>query len=155
MWKEFKQFAMRGNVTDMAIGVIIGGAFGNVVTSLVNDVLMPPLSFLIGKLNLSEHYLNLSRTKYESLQAAKEAGAPTLNYGMFLTTVADFLVVSAAIYLVIRQINRFRSRQEQAPPTAEPVLKSCRYCMAPVDARAVRCPSCTSHLGIRTTIRSG
>ena len=126
MLKEFKEFAMRGNVLDMAIGIIIGAAFGKIITSFVGDVLMPPIGLLLGQVDFSDLYLNLSGTDYASLAAAREAGAATLNYGAFLNTVIDFVIVAFAIFLLIKQINRFAKKPaapaEPPPPPAEQVL---------------------------------
>jgi large conductance mechanosensitive channel len=116
MFKEFKAFAMRGNVIDLAVGVIMGGAFGKIVTSLTNDILMPPLGLLLGQVNFSNLYINLSAKEYPSLDAAKAAGAATINYGLFLNTVIDFTLVAFAIFLVIKQINRFAKAPEAAAP---------------------------------------
>lgn len=116
MLKEFREFAMRGNVLDMAIGIIIGGAFGKIVSSLVSDVLMPPLGLLMGKVDFSSLFLNLSGTPQPSLTAAKAAGAPTINYGVFLQTVFDFIIIAFAIFLLVKQINRFKKAEAPAPP---------------------------------------
>ena len=116
MWKEFKEFAMRGNVIDLAIGLVIGAAFGRIVTSFVNDILMPPLGLLLGNMNFADLYINLSGGTYESLEDAKEAGAATINYGLFINTIIDFLIVAFAIFLIVKQINRFKRKQEAAPP---------------------------------------
>ncbi|MCP9455194.1 MAG: large-conductance mechanosensitive channel protein MscL [Nitrospira sp.] len=120
MLKEFKEFAMRGNVLDMAIGVIMGGAFGKIVSSLVSDVLMPPLGLILGKVDFSSLFINLSDTSYPSLVAAKAAGAPTLNYGVFLQSVFDFLIIAFAIFMVVKQINRFKREAPSPPPPAPP-----------------------------------
>jgi large conductance mechanosensitive channel len=117
MLKEFKEFAMRGNVLDMAIGVILGGAFGKIVSSLVSDVLMPPLGLLMGKVDFSSLFINLSDTSYPSLVAAKAAGAPTLNYGVFLQSVFDFLIISFVIFMLVKQVNRFKKEAPAPPPT--------------------------------------
>lgn len=116
MLKEFREFAMRGNVLDMAIGVIIGGAFGKIVSSLVSDVLMPPIGLLMGKVDFSSLFLNLSGSTHQSLAAAKAAGAPTVNYGVFLQTVFDFIIIAFAIFLLVKQINRFKKAEAPAPP---------------------------------------
>jgi len=116
MLKEFKEFALKGNVLDMAIGIIIGAAFGKIVSSLVSDVLMPPLGLVLGKVDFSSLFLNLSGTAHPSLAAAKAAGAPTVNYGVFLQTVFDFIIVAFAIFLLVRQVNRFKKEQPPAPP---------------------------------------
>jgi large conductance mechanosensitive channel len=121
MLKEFKAFAMRGNVLDMAIGVIIGGAFGKIVSSLVSDVLMPPLGLLMGKVDFSSLFINLSDTSHPSLVAAKAAGAPTLNYGVFLQSVFDFLIIAFVIFLLVKQVNRFKNEAPPPPPPAPPV----------------------------------
>ena len=116
MLKEFKEFAMKGNVLDMAIGVIIGGAFGKIITSLVSDVLMPPLGLLLGKVDFSSLFLNLSGTPQPSLAAAKAAGAPTVNYGVFLQTVLDFIIIAFVIFILVKQVNRFKKEAPPAPP---------------------------------------
>ena len=142
MLKEFKEFAMRGNVLDMAVGIIIGAAFGKIITSFVGDILMPPLGLLLGKVDFSNLFLSLSG-QYPSLAAAKAAGAPTINYGMFLNTVLDFLIVAFAIFLLIRQVNRFMPKP--APP-APAATKDCPYCLSAVPLKATRCLHCTSDL---------
>ncbi len=144
MWKEFKEFALRGNVIDMAVGIIIGGAFGKIVSSLVNDVLMPPIGLLLGKVDFSNLYINLSGVRYASLAEAKAAGAPTINYGAFLTTVIDFLIVAFVIFLVVRAINRLRRERPAAAPA--PLTKECPYCHSVIHIKATRCPHCTSEL---------
>lgn len=116
MLKEFRDFAMRGNVLDMAIGVIIGGAFGKIVSSLVSDVLMPPIGLLLGKVDFSSLFLNMSGTPQPSLAAAKAAGAPTLNYGVFLQSVFDFIIVAFVIFMLVKQVNRFKKEAPPAPP---------------------------------------
>ena len=140
--KEFKEFAMRGNVLDMAIGIIIGAAFGKIISSFVADILMPPLGLLLGKVDFSSLFVSLSGT-YPSLAAAKAAGAPTLNYGVFLNTVLDFLIVAFAIFLLIRQVNRFMPKPA---PAAPPATKDCPYCLSAVPLKATRCLHCTSDL---------
>ncbi len=144
MLKEFKEFAMRGNVMDMAVGIIIGAAFGKIVSSLVNDIIMPPIGLLLGRVDFSNLFLNLSGAHYDSLGAAKAAGAATINYGVFLNTVLDFIIVAFAIFLLIRQINRLKRKQE-APPAA-PTTKNCPYCLSAIAIQASRCPYCTSEL---------
>jgi large conductance mechanosensitive channel len=116
MLKEFRDFAMKGNVLDMAIGVIIGGAFGKIVSSLVSDVLMPPIGLLLGKVDFSSLFLNLSGTPQPSLAAAKAAGTPTINYGVFFQTVLDFLIIAFVIFMIVKQVNRFRKAEAPAPP---------------------------------------
>jgi large conductance mechanosensitive channel len=142
MFKEFKEFIMRGNVVDLAVGIIIGGAFGKIITSLVGDVLMPPLGKLMGNMDFSGLFINLSGTPYPSLAAAKSAGAATINYGLFINTVIDFIIVAAAIFILIKQVNRLKKPAEAAPPSA----KECPYCLTHVPVKATRCPACTSEL---------
>ena len=146
MLKEFKAFAMRGNVLDMAIGVIIGGAFGKIVTSLVNDIIMPPIGLVLGKVDFSNLYLNLSGVQYASLAEAKAAGAATINYGLFLNTVLDFVIVAFALFLVIRQVNRLTARP--VPAVAAPATKECPFCCSTIPIKATRCPHCTSELNL-------
>jgi large conductance mechanosensitive channel len=142
MFKEFKEFALRGNVLDLAIGVIIGAAFGKIVTSFTADILMPPLGLLLGKVDFSSLFINLSGTAYPSLAAAKAAGAPTINYGLFLNNVLDFMLVAFAVFLLIKQVNRF------LPKTApdKPATVDCPFCASSIPAKAQRCPFCTSEL---------
>ncbi len=145
MLKEFKEFAVRGNVLDMAVGIIIGAAFGKIITSFVNDILMPPIGLLVGKVDFTNLFLQLTPQHYETLGEAKKAGAATINYGIFLNTVLDFLIVSFAIFLLIRQINRLK-RQAEAPPAA-PAIKECPYCASSIPIKAIRCAHCTSNVG--------
>jgi large conductance mechanosensitive channel len=140
MLKEFKEFAMKGNVLDMAVGIIVGAAFGKIVSSFVNDVLMPPIGRLTGKMDFSNLYLNLSGKDYSSLAEAKAAGAATLNYGLFINTVLDFLIVAFAVFLLVRQVNRLRTKE--MPPV--PATKDCPFCVSAIPIKAVRCPHCTS-----------
>ena len=142
MFKEFKEFAMRGSVLDMAIGIVIGAAFGKIVGSFVDDVLMPPIGRLLGHVDFSNLFLNLSAGHYDTLAAAKEAGAATLNYGVFLNTVINFLIVAFAIFLLVRQVNRMKRQPAPATPTA----KDCPYCQMSVPLKATRCPHCTSEM---------
>lgn len=148
MFKEFKEFAMRGNVVDMAVGIIIGGAFGTIVKSLVADVLMPPLGLLLGGVDFSNFFVVLKQGAtagpYAALAEAQAAGAVTINYGVFLNTVISFIIVAFAIFLLIRGINRLR-REEEAPP-AEPTTKDCPFCLSSIPIKASRCPNCTSDL---------
>jgi large conductance mechanosensitive channel len=141
MLKEFKAFAMRGNVVDLAIGIIIGAAFGKIITSLVSDVLMPPIGLLLGKVDFSNLFLNISGKSYANLAEAKAAGVPTINYGLFLNTVIDFLIVAFVIFLLVRQINRWN---KPAPPPV--TTKECSYCATSIPLKATRCPNCTSEL---------
>lgn len=146
MFKEFKEFVMRGNVMDLAIGIIIGVAFGKIVTSFVSDVLMPPLGLLLGKVDFSNLYINLSGTHYDTLKAAKEAGAATINYGLFLGTVIDFLIVAFAIFVVISQINKMKRKPVEESPTTH----ECAFCLSTIPIKATRCPQCTSDLKTAT-----
>jgi large conductance mechanosensitive channel len=143
MWKEFKDFAMRGNVIDMAIGIIIGTAFGKIITSFVNDILTPPIGLLLGNVDFSNLFISLSGEHYATLAAAQEAGAVTINYGLFINTVLDFIIVAFVIFLFVRQIGRIR--REEAPPP-EPTTKECPYCRSTIPLQATRCPHCTSQL---------
>ncbi len=142
---EFKTFIMRGNVMDMAVGVIIGAAFGKIVTSLVNDILMPPIGLALGKVDFSNLFVSLTGQTYASLAEAQKAGAPTLNYGLFLNTVINFLIVAFTIFLVIKQINLLQ-RPKAAPAPAAPTTKDCSYCYTAIPLKATRCPHCTSAL---------
>jgi large conductance mechanosensitive channel len=144
VFKEFKEFAMRGNVLDMATGIIIGAAFGKIVSTFVSDVLMPPIGLLLGKVDFSNLFLNLSGKPITTLAEAKAAGAATINYGLFLNTLIDFLIVAFAIFLLIRQVNRLK-RQPQPTPAAPPT-KDCPYCVSSIAIKASRCPHCTSEL---------
>jgi large conductance mechanosensitive channel len=144
MIKEFKEFVMKGNVLDMAVGIIIGAAFGKVVTSFVTDVLMPPVGLLLGKVDFSNLFINLSGKSFESLADAKKAGAATLNYGLFLNTTIDFLIVGFAIFILVRQVNRMK-RQAPAPAPA-PAARVCPFCFTDIPEKASRCPHCTSTL---------
>jgi large conductance mechanosensitive channel len=142
MFKEFKEFAMKGNVMDMAVGIIIGVAFGKIISSFVSDVLMPPIGLLLGKVDFSNLFLNLSGTAYPSIAAAKEAGAATLNYGVFLNTVIDFLIVAFAIFLVVKQMNRMKRAEAPVPVTT----KDCPFCASAIPLKATKCPHCTSEI---------
>ena len=144
MLKEFKAFAMRGNVLDMAIGIIIGVAFGKIVTSFVNDVVMPPIGLLLGKVDFSNLFIDLSGKSYATLAEAKAAGAATIKYGVFLNTVVDFIIVAFVIFMLVRQINRMKRQPEVAPPP--PTTKECAYCLSSIAIKATRCPHCTSEL---------
>ena len=150
MLKEFKEFAMRGNVLDMAVGIIIGAAFGGIVTSLVNDVIMPPIGLLLGNVDFSNLFAVLKDGKtagpYASLAAAKAAGAVTLNLGVFINTIINFVIVAFAIFLLVRSVNQLK-RQEQAPP-AVPATKDCPRCFTAIPIKATRCPHCTSELKV-------
>ncbi len=149
MLKEFKKFARRGNVVDMAVGIIIGGAFGTIVKSLVDDVLMPPLGLLIGGVDFTNFFVVLkegatTHGPYASLGAAKAAGAVTINYGVFLNSVISFMIVAFAVFLLIRAINAMHLQEQEA--AAPPATKECPYCASAIPIKATRCPSCTSQL---------
>lgn len=143
MLKEFKEFAAKGNVVDLAVAVIMGAAFGKIITSLVSDVIMPPIGLMLGDVNFNNLFISLSGT-YATLEEAKKAGAPTINYGTFLQAVFDFLIVAFVMFLLIKQINRIRSGKEAPPPET----KDCPFCIAVVPLKASRCPHCTSELKI-------
>lgn len=142
MIKEFKNFIMRGNVLDLAIAVIIGGAFGTVITSLVNDVIMPPIGLLLGNVNFSDLFINLSGTEYASLADAQAAGAATINYGLFINTIVNFIIIAFVIFLIIKAVNKAQKPKEEAAPTT----KKCPYCISEIAIEATRCPNCTSEL---------
>jgi large conductance mechanosensitive channel len=143
MFKEFREFAMRGNVLDMAVGIIIGIAFGAIVTALVNDIIMPPIGLALGRVDFTNLYINLSGGSYASLSAAKEAGAVTINYGVFVNAVINFIIVALVLFLIVRSMNKLR-RKEETP--AEPTTKDCPFCFSQVPIKATRCPHCTSQL---------
>jgi large conductance mechanosensitive channel len=140
--QEFKAFAVKGNVVDLAVGVIIGGAFGKIVTSFVSDVVMPPLGLLMGKVNFSDLFVDLSGKGFTTLKAAKDAGAPVISYGLFINTIIDFVIIAFVIFMVIKQINRFRKEPAPAPPNT----KDCPFCCVAIPLAAKRCPQCTSTL---------
>lgn len=142
MLKEFKEFVMRGNVLDLAVAVIIGGAFGKIVTSFVNDVLMPPIGLLLGGVDFADLFITLNGQAYASLADAQAAGAPTINYGVFLNTIIDFLIVAFVIFLIVRAANRAK----KPAPVAAPVTKECPHCFTTIPLKATRCPNCTSQL---------
>jgi large conductance mechanosensitive channel len=139
MFKEFRDFAARGNVIDLAVGVIIGAAFGKVVTSAVNDVVMPPIGMALGRVDFSNLFVALNGGTYASLAAAKEAGAPTLNYGMFLNTTLEFVIVAFAVFLLVKQVNRLKG-----PPVID--TRDCPFCYSKMALKATRCPACTSEV---------
>ncbi len=142
MLKEFKEFALRGNVMDLAIGIIIGGAFGKIVSSFVADVIMPLIGLLLGKINFANLFVNLGPEKYTTLVAAQEAGASTLNYGLFINAIVDFLIVAFVIFLVVKGINKM----QKPAPVAAPTTKKCPFCFTDIALEAKRCPNCTSQL---------
>jgi len=143
MIKEFKDFIMRGSVLDLAIGVIIGGAFGKIIASLVSDVLMPPIGMLLGKVDFSNLFINMSGGSYASLADAQKAGAATLNYGLFINNVINFLIIALVIFIIIKQVNRFT---KPALVPATPTTKECPFCYSNIPIKATRCPNCTSQL---------
>lgn len=146
MFKEFREFVNRGNMMDLAIGIIIGAAFGKIITSFVSDILMPPIGLLLGKVDFGNLYISLSGGHYDTLKAAKEAGAVTINYGVFLGTVIDILIVGFVIFLVIRQINRMKRKPEEPAPSTH----ECAFCLSSIPIKATRCPHCTSDLKTAT-----
>jgi len=149
MIKEFKEFIMRGNVIDLAIGFIIGAAFGKIVTSLVSDVLMPPVGLMLGKVDFSNLFVNLSGTAYTSLADARAAGAPTINYGLFVNTLLDFIILAFVLFLVVKGFNTAKRRMELAAKTTAaetPTTKECSHCFTSIPVKATRCPNCTSDL---------
>jgi len=143
MFKEFKKFAMQGNLVDMAVAFVMGGAFGKIVTSFINDIFMPPLGMLLGKVDFSKLFIDLSGQGHATLDAAKAAGAATINYGLFISALIDFLVVALIMFLIIKQMNKLRI---PAPAPAAPATKDCPFCLSAVPSKASRCPHCTSEL---------
>lgn len=142
MFKQFKEFIMRGNVLDLAVGVIIGAAFGKIVSSLVADIIMPPIGVILGKVDFSNLFVDLSGKGYQTLDAAKKAGAATINYGVFLNNVIDFLIVAFVIFIVVKEANKLK----KAPAVAAPTTKECPFCHTNIPIPATRCPNCTSQL---------
>jgi large conductance mechanosensitive channel len=148
MFEEFKKFVMRGNVLDLAVGVIIGGAFGAIVTSLVKDILMPPIGLLLGRVDFANLFIVLKQGEvagpYATLAVAQEAGAVTMNYGLFVNTIISFVIIALAVFLIVRAVGKLQ-RQEEAPP-AVPTTKECPHCATTIPIKATRCPHCTSQL---------
>jgi large conductance mechanosensitive channel len=142
MLKEFKDFALKGNVVDLAIAVILGAAFGKIVTSLTTDIIMPPIGLLLGGVNFTDLFIALDGNQYESLAAAQALGAPTINYGVFINTIIDFIIIAFVIFLIVKQINRTK----KAPAPAVPTTKECPHCFTQIPIPATRCPNCTSDL---------
>ncbi len=142
MWQEFKEFAFRGNVIDLAVGIIIGAAFGKVVSSLVNDIIMPPIGRVFGSVDFASLYINLSGQQFASMADAVKAGAPIIKYGLFFNNIIDFLIVALVIFMMIKSINKVR-REKPAP---EPDTKECKYCLSAIPIKASRCPHCTSEI---------
>jgi len=145
MIKEFKEFAMKGNVMDLAVGVIIGAAFGKIVTSLINDIIMPVIGLLLGKVDFSNLFINLSGGSYATLAEAKKAGAATLSYGLFVNALIDFLIIGLVIFMMVKWVNKLRRPAPAAAPAA-PTTKECPFCFTAIPVKAVRCPACTSEL---------
>jgi large conductance mechanosensitive channel len=144
MWKEFKTFIMRGNVLDLAIGVIIGGAFGAIVTSLVKDIIMPPIGLLLGNVNFTDLFIDLSGKSHTSLDAATKDGAAVIAYGNFFNTLINFLIIAIVIFIVVKAVNRLTAPKPVPPPP--PSTKECPYCISSIPIKATRCPNCTSQL---------
>lgn len=151
MWKEFRQFIARGNVIDLAVGVIIGAAFGRIVSALVEGVLMPPLGLLIGRVDFSSLFVVLGGAQDVplSLADAKARGIPVIAYGQLLNEIVSFLIVALAVFLIVKQVNRIKSGLSEPPPTAAPATKECPFCASTISVKATRCPQCTSALGGR------
>lgn len=149
MLKEFKAFIMRGNVLDLAVAVIIGGAFGTIVNSLVKDIIMPPIGLLLGRINFTDLFISLNGKPYDTLKIAQEAGAPTLNYGIFIQAIINFLIIGFVIFLLIKAANAFQKKEETPKP---PATKECPYCFSTISIKAVRCSNCTSELNIADNI---
>jgi len=143
MFKEFKEFAMKGNVIDLAVGVVIGGAFGKIVSSFVSDILMPPIGLLLGKVDFSELYVNLSGHSFASLSEAKKAGAATLNYGAFINQIIDFSIIAFSVFLVVEALNGLQKKSKSAEA---PTTKDCPFCISAVPIAAIKCSHCTSDL---------
>ncbi len=144
MWADFRKFVARGNVLDLAVAVIIGGAFGAIVTSLVNDVIMPPIGLILGHVDFKDLFVTLNRQSYPTLAAAKAASAPVIAYGQFLNTVINFLIVAFVVFVLVRQVSKLQRKPEPAP--AAPTTKDCPYCCTAIPLQAKRCPNCTSQL---------
>jgi large conductance mechanosensitive channel len=144
--KKFRDFAMKGNVIDMAVGIVIGASFGKIATSLVNDVIMPPIGMLLGRVDFNNLYISLNGKVYESLDAAKKAGAATVNYGAFINNVLDFLIVAFAMFIIVQWYQTMVERLEGPKPAAAPTTKDCPYCLSSIPIAATRCPHCTSQL---------
>lgn len=143
MLKEFKEFAMKGNVVDLAVGVIIGGAFGKIVSSLVSDIIMPIIGLVLGKVDFTNLFITLGSGSFKTIDEAKNAGVATLNYGLFLNNIIDFLIIAFSIFIVIKQISRFTAKKEEPAPVK---TKLCKYCYSTIHVDATRCPHCTSEV---------
>jgi large conductance mechanosensitive channel len=142
MFKEFKEFAFKGNLLDLAIAFIMGSAFGKIITSLVNDIIMPPIGLLLGNVDFTSLYINLSGKTFASLDEARTAGAAVIAYGAFINTILDFVIVAFIMYLIVRQMNKMKKQ----PAPADPTTKECKYCLSTIPLKATRCPNCTSQL---------
>lgn len=143
---EFKQFIMRGNVLDLAIGIIIGTAFNDIVKSLVNDIIMPPIGMLLNNVDFTNLFVTLSKGDFDSLAAAQEAGAATINYGQFINTLINFLIIAVVVFLIVKQVNRMTRKEKKEEAPAEPTTKECPYCLSTIPIKATRCAHCTSEL---------
>ena len=148
MWNDFKKFALKGNIIDLAIGVIIGGAFGKIVTSLVNDIVMPLLSIIIGQIKFENLFIALNGKHYATIADATADGASTLNYGLFITSIIDFMIIAISIFIAIRQINKIQARFAKKEEPKAPTVKDCPFCKTSIHIDAVRCPNCTSVLAV-------
>lgn len=146
MLKEFKEFISKGNVMDLAVGVIIGGAFGKIVSSLVNDIIMPLIGLILGGTDMSNYFITLDGGQYATLAEAQEAGAATLNYGLFITQVINFLIIAFVIFMMVKAVNKARALTKKPEVEAAPTTKECPYCKSTIDINATRCPNCTSEL---------
>lgn len=147
MWKDFRAFLMRGNMIDLAVGVVIGTAFGKITTSLVNDIIMPPIGLVLGRVNFTNLFINLGPVHYPTLAKAQAAGAPTIDYGMFLNTVIDFFIIAVVVFFTLVKMNQvIAQRAAKSKPAAAPTTKDCPYCCSAIPVNAVRCPNCTSAL---------
>ncbi len=144
--REFKEFAMRGNVIDLAVGIIVGGAFNSIVQSLVKDIVMPPIGFILGKVDLSSLFINLTSGDYQTIAEAQAASAPTINYGLFLNQVIVFIITAFAVFMLVKFINELRKRQSKKLPPPPPQTKKCPFCISDISIGATRCPNCTSTL---------
>jgi large conductance mechanosensitive channel len=144
--KKFREFAVKGNVVDMAVGIVIGGAFGKIATSLVNDLIMPPIGLLLGKVDFNSLFIPLDGKTYASLDAAKKAGAATFNYGSFINTVLDFLIVAFAMFMIVQWYQTMVDRLQKPAPAAVPTTRDCPFCLSSIPIGATRCPHCTSQL---------
>jgi large conductance mechanosensitive channel len=145
MFREFKEFATRGNVIDLAVGVIIGAAFGKIVSSLVEDIIMPPIGKLLGHVNFTDFFISLNGTHYDTLADAKKAAAPTINYGLFVNTVVNFLIVAFCVFILVQQVNRW-TKKPQPEAAAAPTTKECPQCAMSIPLKAKKCPHCTAQI---------